>query len=597
MGNKNTIVLTPVQERIVVGLKGIIKRNNGAVLRGETGTGKTFIAGEIAKDYDRVLVVCEKPEDIKAKLNTINGLQSIHTVVHYRTFGDVAKFNLTGYDFIIFDEAHNLRNYSSAATKRMIRLGTSHTKFLFMSGTMEVKTQLDSIYCYRKCGAFSELSMDEVKIKYFNGTTERNHHTGKFFVKPQSLSDENGFYDERSNFDMTVTKQDIERDRPQIKVQVRELDGEATQFENITEATEARLKTTLAKVDQAVFDIRRTIRDKNISTAVILCHFHDVANKLAKKMGVPCALTKESVASHFFRLQQRGGFLVTTLGLTKSSLDLNECNWVFMVETNYSASLDKQSIDRFDRVGKKEDLNVVYYTLKGEHSFFKSMSREGLLERQDYDASSRIYPSYLQILAECPGSHWFPDRRDVPEFIENAAVVGEKAHAVLERYLSNSKTVSKSVTPEVDYAIHLCRGLKENCKQWGVETRAKWEYNGLTVSGKVDFWCYDLSDDTLYIYDYKNGKTKVKAKDNWQLKAYAVMVCCTLKISPKRVVVGIIQQCKTSEVIYTLSDVSNLEVDLMTIVDNVIDAKEAPVRHIKEGKCSIFCKARQVHEA
>ena len=590
----NFITLLPAQKRAVAGLKKILSTKNGAVLRGGIGIGKTFMAGEIAKNYVRTLFVCEKPEDIKKKLYQVAGLRNFE-VVHYKSFGDVTKTDIGSYDFIVYDECHNLKNYSSSYTKRMVMLRGGSRKYLFMSGTPETTKELDSIYCYRKCGAFSNLSMDELKLKYFNGSMERNPHTGKNFVKAHSLSDEDGFYDELDDYTIVLKKEDVGRNIPPVNIKVRVLDGEPRDFEKITECTKARLETGLSKVDQAIVDIRKVWRSEGVSTSLILCHFHDVAKQIGMQLGIKPALTKKQVTTDFDKVRKQGGHIVTTLGLTKSSLDLNECDWVFLIESNYAKALDEQSIDRCRRVGKTTTLNVVYYTFRGEHTFFKSISRSYLLEDFSKTIKNKIYPSSLGILAECPGSYWLPDKRDIPEYIEAAAVIGEKKHLILERYLSHNRPVSKSATPAVSFAVEFCRELKKDTRQWGCETRGKFETDEFVLSGKIDFWAYRKEEDTLYIFDYKNGKTPVKAKDNWQLKAYALMMHDILGTFPKKFVVGILQDCKAKSVEFTLKDISKIKREYKEITDKIKAAKDKPLDHLNKGKCSIFCKAADIH--
>ena len=407
------IELTPAQDRAVIGLRGILSKKRGALLHGETGCGKTFMALEVAKDYKRVLFVCEKVKDIQRKAR-MYGMYSIDAVTYHK-FGDASKLSTSPYDFIIFDECHNLRNLKKdkpAWTRRMVML--SKFKFLFMSGTPKIGKEKDMMYVLRKCGAFDDMTMDEVKFRYFGATMT---HYSKYPVCGDKLTNEDEYHDRIDDYVINVSKRDVDRDIPPVKVIIEKLEGEHESFKDITECTEARLKTGMSKVIPSARVIRNFIRTHRINTAVIHTYFHDVATLLGKELGIPVALTKEKVDKEFERIRKKGGMLVTTLGLTQSSLDLNECDWCFMVEMNYSAAMDKQTIDRYNRVGKRSVLSVVYFTYEAEHAFFKNRDTMHLLGGNKYDSSNKIYPSSLDTYcAIVPVHYWLPDVRNIPSY-------------------------------------------------------------------------------------------------------------------------------------------------------------------------------------
>ena len=590
------ITLLPAQKRAVIGLQGILAKQRGAVLRGETGVGKTFIAAEVAREYTNVLIICKASaiKDVGSKFDDYR--PRTFDIMSYQAFGDVIKTpieKLKGYDLIIFDECHFLANWSAAYTKRFVKdLRMKDIKYLFMSGTPMIKSAKDFLYVLRKCGCFANMTMEELKIHFFNATPSPY---GKGMILGE-FRNENEFQDAVDDYVYEITKAEVSRNHPQPKITTHILEGESADFKDITECTKARKETGLRKVEGATYAIRKYWRDNRITTSIILCHFHEVAEEMGKALGVQVATTKEKVYKEFKRLNNKGGHLVTTTGLTSSSLDCNKCNWVFMVESSYSAALDKQSYDRCDRIGKKLHLNVVYFAFDGEHTHIRSMEREYLKGRFDHDPKTRIYPSYLDILDTCAGSHWLPDSRDIPSYIENAAINGSKKHAVLERYIKAGRKASTYASPEVRYAVEFCNSLRKGCKLWGVESRSAYNYRGFKVSGKLDFWCYDNDEKTLYIYDYKNGKTPVRAENNLQLIAYAVMALETFNVKPKEVVVGIIQSCQTKEVTFNLEDMEANKQRINGIIDRVIKAKDKPLEHLNKEKCSTFCKASAIHK-
>ena len=354
----------------------------GAVLRGDEGTGKTIIAYRVAylmRPHGRTLYVTPAGarKDIENKLKQYGGDELID-VISYHKFKSVHKMpaaEIAKYALIIFDECHNLRKYSNGATRRMISLG-GKKKFLFMSGTPMVKCESDFLYVLRKCGVWKGKSMRAIKVRYFNALPS---YFGNF-LELGEFQNEEEFYDHASQVTVELSHKDVDPDIPDFKIKDIIVPGTPKPFTCIEEETATRLENGLKKVPHCAehIIIAAYVFDGPI---LALTHFHEVAEELGKKINRKPVLTKEGVFKAFEELRTgKRKILITTLGLTQSSLDLNECNHVFLVESTYSFATDRQSIRRCQRIGKRDIVNVYYMRMEDERPVDISMSRKHLTE-------------------------------------------------------------------------------------------------------------------------------------------------------------------------------------------------------------------------
>ena len=389
-------ILDAPQEEKRIKLMAILERWKGAVLIGEEGTGKTIISASIANEFNNTLMVVEAKakKDIEAKLKQYAewGLQPKIEIVSYHCFGDVKRLpakKLNKFDFIILDEQHALRNYSARWTKRLVKL--NRPSFLFMSATPCIKSPMDYIYSLRKTGCFGYMGANEFRIKFFGATPcpydPRRLELGEF-------QNQEEFQMAFKRVGVTLPLKELDPDAGELKIETIELNEEAEVAEDeigyvegkrvvvakaITKETKTCLRNGLRKVDLISTEYLDKIRKPKKS--VIFCRFHEVAKKWKEVLPeARIALSSDAVRKEFDRLKKEDGILITTFGLTSSSLDLNECSDAFAVESTYSYSLDRQSFKRLLRRGKHENVNVTYFHLKGERSYNTSIERKYLSE-------------------------------------------------------------------------------------------------------------------------------------------------------------------------------------------------------------------------
>jgi Protein of unknown function (DUF2800) len=148
----------------------------------------------------------------------------------------------------------------------------------------------------------------------------------------------------------------------------------------------------------------------------------------------------------------------------------------------------------------------------------------------------------------------------------DASELGTAAHELLEKSLTEMKHPEKflgqhfnvsyvadaHMVESVGIAFDYLLPITENT-HWGTETQVTIPDTGET--GTTDFWACDKDGGTLLIADYKNGMHRVEAKDNPQLKLYALGLLDKVneKVNEKPLYIGltIIQPNVTEPMIST----------------------------------------------
>ena len=429
--------------------------------------------------------------------------------------------------------------------------------------------------------------MERIKIKYFDAKRSRY---GDFLELGEFQNGED-FQAHLDQVSYDIKQEDADSAIPVPSFHSQVIDKDYPVPKDITEETACRLEAGLMKVPEAAEYIEHEIFNHNKKTSLVLCHFHEVAEALAKRLRFPVALNSKDVSKEFKRLAKEGGCLITTLGLTDSNLDLNECDNVYMVESTYTAMQDRQSIRRCLRLGKRTVVDVTYFMLKGELPLAKSMSRL-YLGSSLKPANSSMGPSSLKRLEMCPGSYWIPKEDD--NKFEGAAYFGTLAHSALERCLINPDIeISNAYSGPLTFAIEYCRSRLD--KQHGIEDKVDLMSIHPEMYGTCDFWVYD--DGHLEVYDYKNGVQRIPVKDNLQLLAYAAMVEKTHGLLVNQVTLGIIQ--KGTVDLWQINDYNVYKTinRIEKIVERIKAAKDNPLKHLKEGTCDFFCPATKYHIA
>jgi SNF2 family DNA or RNA helicase len=167
----------------------IYKEKDGLLyLNWETGTGKTIGALAIAdaQSFRKLLVVAPKSSHLSWQSEQEH-FPNLHlTVITYEAFRDKID-DFSKFDFVIFDEAHRLKNPSAKMTKRATALATS--------GELPPRILLSGTPADRYYEIYSQLKVlnpeDKMFTKYFSSYTKfiNYYYYINNFYKPTTLKE------------------------------------------------------------------------------------------------------------------------------------------------------------------------------------------------------------------------------------------------------------------------------------------------------------------------------------------------------------------------------------------------------------------------
>ena len=576
------------QQTAVNAVAQMLKEYKGAILRADEGLGKTYMAAELAKGKRALWIgPAGSLKDVKKKVDAYDPDNTIE-FVSYHGFGNIDKIpakQLRLTNFFIFDEAHMLRNYSASWTQRFVRITTHGKRFLFTTATPAIRSPKDFVYILRKTGVYGDMSTTKWYQRYFDAKPSKFGD----FLEFGAFQNKDDFAAHMLKVSYDITQEQADRDMPPAVITIKRLPGEFRVPKDITGETRARVDAGLLKSANAVDSIRSADR-----RALVLTHFHGCAEIVAKKLGTNPALTPTTVRKHIEEFK-RGSrkYIVSTIGLTNSSYDLNECDRVYFVESSYSFMTDRQSMRRCLRLGKRTTLEVVYFALDGERPLLTSLKRKYLdsLKRQP---RYPISPSALARLEVCPGSKYF---KKPEEGNNGAATIGTLHHEAAERLIRNPRiAISPILDNTIQGYVKEARQLQDRLGMSGVEDRFVAPEVHAEFGGTVDFWAYDEQKRHLTIIDYKNGRWQVDAVGNRQLQAYALLVCKARKLDPKIIHTVIWQRGKRREAVYTQSEFARVEEQIKHIIEIVEHAKDEPEKWLGEHCDTKFCPAKYIHQ-
>ena len=583
------ITLQPYQKKAVRVIEKIWKEYDGAILRADEGTGKTIMAAAATKGTKSLFVAPARAlKGLRKKLDEYaeHGIKTDIDLVSYHAFADTKKVpDLTKYSYLIFDECHNLRNYSASWTTRFVKQRANGRCFLFLSATPMTRSPKDYAYVLRKTGVFANITMQDFYARYFDAKPSQYGD----FLEFGEFQNEACFQAHLDKVSYDIKIEEADPDIPAPVINGYTISGVAKKSKGFEEETEVRLENELNKVKEAAKYIKSDI--KNHRVAMVLCRYHETAKALHKILGGTLQIDRKNMQEVMDETENKGGLLITTLGLTDCNFDFNGCDRVYMVGSTHSALMDRQSIRRCYRRGKRTVLEVTYILYAEDEQFMLAVSRAYL--EKNLQAHSRMGPSSLKRLEMCPGSYYLPPL-DNPH--EAAAYFGTKAHEVFERYVIQEDQVPPAAHGRnVIDAIEKARHFKSASVSHGVEDKVHLDNIHKDMFGTADFWCYD--DNTLMVLDYKNGVAKVLEKDNLQLLAYAAMVAHTHNIKPFEVHVGILQGGELRMQEYDGSIIQKTEERIKKIIAAIEAAKDEPLKHLNTNpKCDFFCPAKEIHE-
>jgi superfamily II DNA or RNA helicase len=152
----------------------LYKERDGLLyLNWETGTGKTLGALAIANDnnFKNILVVAPKSSHLSWQSENIHFPNLSLTIITYEAFRDKVK-DFSKFDFVIFDEAHRLKNPSAKMTKKAVEYA--------VAGELPPRILLSGTPADRYYEIYSQLKVlnpdDVMFTKYFRSYTRFINH-------------------------------------------------------------------------------------------------------------------------------------------------------------------------------------------------------------------------------------------------------------------------------------------------------------------------------------------------------------------------------------------------------------------------------------
>ena len=588
------IVLTRWQEKAAYSLNHLLNNGPGAILRGECGLGKTYIAGKLVLIRGLKSVLWVAPAfalpDLKEKVTELGlGVEDRITFMSYNVFRE-GNVNLNDHDFYIFDECHTLRHWKAAVTRQFSRVA-SRRPHLSISATPTIQHELDFLYVLRRAGAFHGMSIPEIKIKFFQAEPSRFHEG----LNTYDLVRKDEFYSEVNKKVYDLRWADVVDDAPKIIPTILPLPIVCTPFKSLKEETKASVIDGVRKVSAGCKHILKFTEDN--PNCLILTKYHATAREIERM------LTKNKVKSYLglsakavgkicgqFELGEYSGPIVTTLGLTRSSFDLNSVSNILIVESSYSYNLDIQSIMRCRRLGKTEDVKVSYLAFRDDRAVRKVLNRLNLNQVSNKTTHSKFGPSSLSLLKTCPGAYWMDD---TSSFIyAGHAWLGKQHHHDVETFIKDDE-------------LPIPKGNTEKVIAWGRQLKAEgWEVHS-------ELWMEDPSirhdfngtadivavkGDELIVGDYKNGNVKVNVNNNLQLLSYVLMAENTYKTNFNKIIIVIWQKNEYNECIITRNRLNKAANEVRALSNNVHAAKQNPTRYLDEFCTNPFCRAKTTHE-
>lgn len=595
--------LFPFQEKACNVIPCILEDRGACILRADEGTGKTHMAAYIAGEfYPKTLWVTKGDQQalkyFKTKVNMAKELcghpDAEIDVINYNTFGDYNRLTgseLKKYDLLIFDECHKLRNFTTSWTNRFVmNTDRKNHHFLFLSATPAVNTPKDYIYYMNKADVFEDIKKEGglwAVYERFLGSYKDVIKGREIPIHGTELINKEDFISRLDQIKYDITQEQADDGMPPPIYESHIIEGEYGIAADFTKYTDHRVDAGIKKAPKAAEFIKEDMKKHNVKNAMVLCYYHTTAELVGEKLGLPVALTTKQVQTHIDALKQGQSF-VTTMGLTNSNYDVNECNVVYVVESTYSAPLDRQSIRRALRIGKRSTLRVVYISYPEETPLLISLNRGGLF---NLDSSvDNFRPSSFARLEQCPGSFWYPAKPI--DWVQEHSFFGTQAHAAVERYLRNPNIpVSKFLPEYLPKVIEKCRKLMRTSDRYGIEERVHLDKVHEKCLGSSDFW--SLKGDTLTVLDYKNGSATVEADSNFQLLSYATMICHTHDLKPELIQLVICQRGEVREIVYKKDIIPLTTKRIDDMIGKVLEAASEPHKHLKTGECDFFCPVPQ----
>jgi superfamily II DNA or RNA helicase len=369
----------------------LYKQKEGKLyLHWETGTGKTLGALAIANahNFKNLLVVAPRSSHLSWATEKEHFKDLQLDIITYEAFRD--KLNSFGkYDFLIFDEAHRLKNPSAKITKRAIEYA--------IEGKLPPRILLSGTPADRYYELYSQLKVlnpnDKTFTKQFPSYTKflNFFYYLNNYYKPERLrsnSYEKWLKEWFLDYAHVVKKEDVVELPPlseiSIKLPKQKIDIDVDDFSNYTVTNfvnEFRKSVSKQKLEWVV-----DFLEDNPST-IVFCLFKEPVKKLKEKLGDKAYFISGEFRKDFDNALQRQDKPIICTYALKEGANLQKYNNVVYLAPPLAYRDFQQSLARVYRTGQERKVSVykllqnsidfkVYNILKNKASVYDYLRKE-----------------------------------------------------------------------------------------------------------------------------------------------------------------------------------------------------------------------------
>lgn len=404
-----------------------------ALLALDQGLGKTLTALSIARRWSsagRVLVVCPATlrknwmEEIKRwfgvdqtvfvatdvkKTTTADLLSCQYNVCSY-AFLRLCTCALPKYSTVIFDEAHNIKTYSSTQTKKARRVIDDTRRVLFLTGTpipnnhTEAYTMLKALVHHPAYYNFTKFKMRYCDYKFnplFGG------YDAKASDCPEELSLMLGARMARIikaeiAIELPAKKRFeivLPNDNETVRRLTRVIRDQQASAAVVAECFQAIAATKVSQV--VMYIVKYLVENPSTGNIVVFYHHKGVGDKLQEALtdirgglfridGMTPAKKRQDIINDFIASER--GIALLTIGTCSTGLNMPSIKTVFFAELNFVPANLMQCEDRFHRLTSVGD-DVMYHYLVLEDScdqhILTVLRRKDRVIRKLYSVESR----------------------------------------------------------------------------------------------------------------------------------------------------------------------------------------------------------------
>lgn len=395
-----------------------LKKTKRALLADEMGLGKSrqAIVAAITTSL-KTLVVC--PASLKinwqreilivnpeAKIHILNGEEIPYNaewlVVNYDTLEKhLAKIQAIGYQCVILDEAHYIKNTSSKRTKIATKLCLEADQVYMLTGTPLLNRPIELFSLLRALRHPLGQNWIYYIRRYCHAWQRRNPYTGRSFWDASGASNIPELHQRISGVMLRREKKNVlnlpEKIRSDIYI---ELDDEwrkkyetawdsylafleenppenmdsIIQARHLVELQKMKQVCSLSKVGQIVEDIKNIVEEQG-EKVVVFTQYKETLNQIRsafsrKRIYKVVTLSGEDnqtarqEAIDSFQNDPATKIFIGNIKAAGVGITLNSANKVLFADLEWTPALHAQAEDRCHRIGQGNMVNVYYYIAK-----------------------------------------------------------------------------------------------------------------------------------------------------------------------------------------------------------------------------------------